>query len=87
MGQQSSLIDATPRLSKHGEGLATLWAKAKDGKLRVQRRDTIHTQSAHHSKTCKIDDGKILVTPGEANIPSCLQIRQTNRLNQSDPAS
>ena len=73
-------------LSKNMKGLAPFWTKAKYGKLGIEGRGLVDTQTSHHSETRAIHDGKILVTPGDSNIPSNLQVRQCNCLDYRYPA-
>jgi hypothetical protein len=72
-------------LSKDVKGLAPFWTKAKYGKMSIEGRDPVNTETPHYSKTGAVDDGKILITPRSANIPSRLQVRQSNRLHYGDP--
>jgi len=50
-------------LSKNMKGLAPFWTKAKYGKISIEGRHMVDTQTSHHSETRAIHDGKILVTP------------------------
>jgi hypothetical protein len=72
-------------LTKNMKGLA-FWTKAKYGKMSIEGRDPVDTQTSHHSETRAIHDGKILVAPGSANIPSNLEVRQRNCLDCCYPA-
>jgi len=62
-------------LSKDMKGLAAFWTKAKYCKMSIEGGDPINTQTPHYSKACEIHDGKILVTPENANVPGNLQVR------------
>src|ERR1700752_5369319 len=73
-------------LSKNMKGLAPFWTKAKYGKMSIEGRDLVDTQTSHHSETRAIHDGKILVAPGSAKVPRNLQARQSNRLDHCHPA-
>jgi len=73
-------------LSKNMKGLAPFWTKAKYGKMSIEGRHLVDTQTSHHSETRAIHDGKILVTPGNAKVPCDLKIRQSNRLDHRYPA-
>jgi hypothetical protein len=68
------------------KGLAPFWTKAKYGKMRIEGRDLMNTQTTHYSEAGTIHDGKILVTPGNANVPRDLKVRQSNRLDHRYPA-
>jgi hypothetical protein len=57
-------------LSNYCKGVATFRAEAKSSKVFIQGGHTVDPQTAHHSKTGAIDNGKILVTPGKTNIPA-----------------
>lgn len=72
-------------LSKDLKGLAAFWTKAKYGKMSIEGRDPVNTETPHYSEAGAVDNGKILITPRNANIPSNLQIRQSNRLDYGDP--
>jgi hypothetical protein len=72
-------------LSKDLKGLTALWTKAKYRKMRIEGCDPVNTQTPHYSEAGAIHDGKILVTPENANIPSNLQVRQSNRLDYRYP--
>jgi magnesium-transporting ATPase (P-type) len=72
---------AVVALSKDMKGLAAFRTKAKYGKMSIEGRDLVNTQPSHYSEARAIHDGKILVTPGNANIPSNFQIRQGNRFD------
>jgi hypothetical protein len=73
-------------LSKNMKGLAPFWTKAKYGKMSIEGRHLVDTQTSHHSETRAIHDGKILVTPGNAKVPRDLKIRQSNRFDHHYPA-
>jgi hypothetical protein len=62
-------------LSKDVKGLAVFWTKAKYGKMSIEGHDPVNTETPHYSEAGAVDDGKILVTPRNANIPSNLQVR------------
>jgi hypothetical protein len=68
-------------LSKEVKGLAAFWTKAKYGKMRIEGRNAVNTETPHYGEAGAVDDGKILVTPRNANIPGNLQVRQSNRLD------
>jgi hypothetical protein len=68
-------------LSKNMKGLAPFWTKAKYGKMSIEGRDLVDTQTSHHSETRAIHDGKILVAPRSAKVPRNLKVRQSNRLD------
>ena len=72
-------------LSKDLKGLAAFWTKAKYGKMSTEGRDPVNTETPHYSEAGAVDNGKILITPINANIPGNLQIRQSNRLDYGDP--
>src|SRR5437879_11876831 len=72
-------------LSKDMKRLAAFWTEAKYGKMSIEGRDPINTQTPHYSEAGAIHDGKFLVTPGNAHIPSNLQVRQSNRLDYRYP--
>ena len=73
-------------LSKNMKGLAPFWTKAKYGKMSIEGRDLVDTQTSHHSETRAIHNGKILVTPRNAKVPRNLKVRQSNRLDHRYPA-
>src|SRR5258708_552627 len=73
-------------LSMNMKGLAPFWTKAKYGKMSIEGRDLVDTQTSHHSETRAIHDGKILVAPGSAKVPRNLKVRQSNRLDHCYPA-
>src|ERR1700722_2953404 len=54
------------------KGMTTLWTKTKHGEMSIERRDSVDAQTPHHSKARAINDGEILVTPGNANVPGDL---------------
>jgi hypothetical protein len=66
------------------KGLAAFWTKAKYGKMSIEGRDPVNTQTPHYGEAGAIHDGKILVTPENANIPINLHVRQSNRLDYGD---
>jgi len=68
-------------LSKDVEGLPAFWTKAKHGKMSIEGRDPVNTETPHYSEAGAVDDRKILVTPRNANIPGNLQVRQINRFD------
>jgi uncharacterized protein YaaQ len=70
-----------PLLSNDVEGLPAFWTKAKYGKMSIEGRDPVNTETPHYSETGAVDDRKILVTPRNANIPGNLQIRQIDRFD------
>jgi len=74
-------------LSNYAKRLAPCWAEAKNSKVFVQRGHAVNAKTAHHCKTGAIDDRKILVVPGTANVPGNLQVGLTNRLNDRYPTS
>jgi hypothetical protein len=51
-------------LSKNMKGLAPFWTETKYGKMSIERRHLVDTQTSHHSEARAIHDGKILITPG-----------------------
>ena len=63
------------------EGLPAFWTKAKYGKMSIEGRDSVNTETPHYSKAGAVDDRKILVTPRNANIPGNLQVRQSDRFD------
>jgi hypothetical protein len=67
--------------------MAAFWTKAKYGKMSIKGRDAVNTETPHYSEAGAVHDGKILVTPRNANIPGNLKVRQGNRLDYSDPTS
>ena len=67
------------------KGLAPFWTKAKYGKMSIKGRDLVNTQTPHYSEAGTIHDGKILITPGNANVPRDLKVRQSNRLDHRYP--
>ena len=73
-------------LSKNMKGLAPFWTKAKYGKISIEGRDPVNTETPHYSEAGAVDDRKILVTPGNAEVPRDLKIRQSNRLDHRYPA-
>ena len=68
-------------LSKDMKGLPAFWTKAKYGKMSVEGGDSVNTETPHYSEAGAVDDGRILVTPRNANIPGNLHVRQGNRLD------
>ena len=72
-------------LSKDLKGLAAFWTKAKCGKMSIEGRDPINTEAPHYSEASAFEDGKILITPRNDNIPGNLQVRQSNRFDYGDP--
>src|SRR5215471_12361751 len=72
-------------LFKHLKGLAVFWTKAKYGKMSIEGCDPANTEAPHYSEAGAVDDGKILILPGNSNIPSSLQVRQSNRLDYGNP--
>jgi len=56
------------------KGLAAFRTKAKYDKMSIEGRDLVSTQSSHYSEARAIHDGKILVAPGNADVPSNFQI-------------
>jgi hypothetical protein len=62
-------------LSKDMKGLAAFWTKAKYGKMSIEGRDSVNPQTPHYGKAGAFHDGKILVTPENANIPGNFQVR------------
>ncbi len=68
-------------LSKDLKGLAAFWTKAKCGKMSIEGRDPINTEAPHYSEAGAVEDGKILITPRNDNIPGNLQVRQSNRFD------
>ena len=68
-------------LSKNMKGLAPFWTKAKYGKMSIEGRDPVNTETPHYSEAGAVDDRKILVTPRNANIPGDLQVRQIDRFD------
>jgi hypothetical protein len=52
------------------KGLTTLWTKTKHGEMNIERRNSVYTQTPHYSKARAIHNGKTLVPPGNANLPS-----------------
>ena len=56
-------------LSKDLKGLAAFWTKAKYGKMSIEGRNAVNTETPHYSKAGAVDDGKILIAPRNANIP------------------
>lgn len=68
-------------LSKNMKGLAPFWTKAKYGKMSIEGRDPVNTETPHYSEAGAVDDRKILVTPRNANIPGNLQVRQSDRFD------
>ena len=61
--------------------MAAFRTKAKYGKMSIEGRDLVNAQPPHYSEARAIHDGKILVAPGNANVPSNFQIRQGNRFD------
>ena len=72
-------------LSKDMKGLAAFWTKAKYGKMSIEGRDPVNTETPHYSEAGALNNRKILIAPRNANIPGNLQIRQSNRLDYGDP--
>jgi len=72
-------------LSKDLKGLAAFWTKAQYGKMSIEGRDPVNTETPHYGEAGAVDDGKILITPRNANLPGNLQVRQCNRLEYGDP--
>jgi hypothetical protein len=68
-------------LSNDVEGLPAFWTKAKYGKMSIEGRDPVNTETPHYSEAGAVDDRKILVTPRNANIPGNLQVRQSDRFD------
>ena len=68
-------------LPKDMKGLPAFWAKAKYGKMSIEGGDSVNTETPHYSEAGAVDDGKILVTPRNANIPGKLQVRQSDRFD------
>jgi len=67
------------------KGLAAFWTKAKSDKITIEGRYPVNIETPHDTKAGAIRNGQILVTPGNANIPSNLQVCQGNRLDHSYP--
>ena len=87
-GGTSGIIRKTEsNLSKDDEGLAALRTKAKDGEVVIQGCGALDTQPAHYREARAINNGKILVVPGDSNLPGSFQVGQTNRLNGRNSAS
>jgi len=63
------------------KGLPTFWTKAKHGKMSIEGRDPVNTETPYYSEAGAVDDGKILVRPRNANIPGNLQVRQSDRFD------
>ena len=59
-------------LSKDVKGLAAFWAKAKYRKMSIEGRDPVNTETPHYSEAGAVDDGKVLVTPRNTDVPSNL---------------
>lgn len=53
----------------------------------IQRGGSLNTKSGHHRKTGTVDDGEILIAPGEPKLPRHFQIRETDRFNNRYAAS
>jgi hypothetical protein len=73
--------------SNQRKSISTLWTKAENGKIFVQRGDPVNTKSLHYGKAGPVNDGKILIGPRGPDVPGCFQVRQANRLNEGDPTS
>jgi hypothetical protein len=55
------------------KGLAAFWTKAKYGKMSIEGRDPVNAETLHYNEAGAVDNGKILVTPRNANIQSKLK--------------
>jgi len=75
---QCSLYQLLPNDVK---GLPTFWTKAKHCRMSIEGRDPVNTETPHYSEAGAVDDGKILITPRNANIPGNLQVRQSDRFD------
>ena len=53
--------------------------------MSIQGVGPVNTETPHYSEAGAIDDGKILITPRNANIPGNLQVRQSNRFDYGNP--
>src|SRR5580692_9160456 len=73
--------DRLQLLSKNVEGLPAFWTKAKYGKMSIEGRDPVNTETPHYSEAGAVDDGKILVMPRNAYIAGNLQVRQSDRFD------
>ena len=56
------------------KGFAAFWPEAKSGKMRIEGRDPVNAWTPHSGEAGAIHDRKILVAPGNASIPSNLQV-------------
>ena len=56
-------------LPNYTERLTTLGSKTKYRKVLIERGDPFNAETAHDGKASAVDDGKVLVTPGNPNLP------------------
>jgi len=52
--------------------VAAARAKAKDCKALIERGHAIDAETPHHSEAGALDDGNLLIAPGESDVPSNL---------------
>jgi hypothetical protein len=53
----------------------------------IQGCGALNAQAAHHREAGAINNGKILILPGDANLPSGFQIRHTDRFDGRNSAT
>jgi len=70
-----------PAVTSRRERIADVLDQTETRQNEHRGRDPANTETPHHSEAGAVDDGKILVTPRNANIPGNLQVRQSDRFD------
>jgi hypothetical protein len=79
---EKSVIGAkAPISSNDGESLAAVRAETENCEGVVEGRRALDAQPAHDGKARSIDDGKILVTVRDFNMPGGFQVRHAYRFD------
>ena len=60
---------------------------AKDGKVVIERSGSINAEAAHYREAGPIDNGKILITVGSANLPGGFPVGGANRFRRCNTVS
>src|SRR5256885_16555680 len=68
-------------LSKDLKGLAAFLDQSEMRQNEHRGTRPVNTEAPHYREAGAVEDGKILITPRNDNIPGNLQVRQSNRFD------
>jgi hypothetical protein len=78
-------IEARRGLSQYGERGTAPRSVAKDGEMVVKRCHSFEPEALHYSETGKIDNRKVLVTPGCGNLSRLTTHSMPRAISDSSP--